>query len=95
MIVSCSDPSTVIRTLDSFYPQLPRDIRRKITHLQAQYLATFDFEGLWKRVNGKSLAEILQSVKEEKSSILTEGEVNGVTFSVIDESPTKPLEDGE
>lgn len=86
LIVQAESPDQIIKTLDMIYPMISREDRRRISRLQAVFLATFDFEGLWMKVNGRSIENVLSMCDEFSVSVEVEGEVQGMKYRLLDGS---------
>lgn len=86
LIVHAESPDQIIKALDMIYPMISREDRRRISLLQAVYLATFDFEGLRLKVNGRSIENVLAMCDELSVSVEVEGDVQGMKYRLFDGS---------
>jgi hypothetical protein len=91
-VIRCADSQWIVADLDELMPQLVRDVRRRLNLITMCYLSKYGKDGLWARVNGKTIASVLDEFHE--ADALTEidsGQVGDVKYVLYD----KPKENHE
>ncbi|WP_254510115.1 hypothetical protein [Anatilimnocola floriformis] len=87
-IVTCSNTSELIAAANAIVDRLGGSLGRRFGRTIGKYLSA-DFDNAHLQLNGRSVAEILQSDANDRSEVsdntVVQGEVDGYRFSV-----TKP-----
>jgi hypothetical protein len=85
MVLSCTDRQRIVGAMNRIMPLLPPEIRRRLNAIKMSYLAAYGVEGLYDRVNGRSVAQVLAEYQEPAGlSMIAEGERDGVRFKLYD-----------
>lgn len=83
--ISCETHDSVMATLDRLKPQLPIDVRRRFTFMQLRYWQLHGEDGLFERVNNRTVGEILAVFEShEKSAPIASGEIDGLRYQLYD-----------
>ena len=80
LVVSSGGHEGVIKAMDNLYPEMSREDCRRVSRVMASYLKRFGKEGLWERVNGKSIKEILSSFDGHVLRVEAEGKVGTTSY---------------
>ncbi len=57
--VKADNGEHALRVMNALMPQLPAGVREKLIHIELKYHRLHGFEGLYDRVNNKTIAQIL------------------------------------
>ena len=86
LTVQSDSPAHVVRAITDLYPSIATVLeRRRVNRALLSYLSRFGEEGLWSRVNGKSLAQIVEEYDNSGLSevVEAEGEAGGLKYRLI------------
>ena len=86
--ISCEGSQDIVRAMNAVMPKLPRDVRKRLHRLVLKYLHLDDLEGLYQRVNNRTVEEILaRIVPGDDPTPIASGEVDGLRYELYDASP--------
>lgn len=57
--VSCRRSEEIVSAVNSIVPRLPPPVRRQFTQIASSYLVRYDLEGLFARLNNRTIETIL------------------------------------
>lgn len=84
-VVRCDRPEEAIGVVNALFPMLPAEVRRKLHYAKLHWLATGGVQGLFDRINGRTVGEVLAEADDVPAPrVIAEGERDGVRFIVFD-----------
>jgi hypothetical protein len=85
MVVLCSDYQQIVAVMNQIMPSLAPEVRRRLNTVKLAYLQAYGVKGLYDRVNGRSVAQVLAEYQEPQGrSVVAEGERDGDRFTLCD-----------
>ena len=86
--ISCESPQRIVGAINVIMPHLAPDIGRRLNKIERNYSLRYGIEGLYQRVNNRTVAEILAeySPTDDVTPIVS-GEVDGLRYELY-EPPT-------
>ena len=96
IVVSCSKWEEIVGAVNAVKRLLPPDERKRFGQVFSGYLAAYDLEGTFHRMNNRTVSQILADFQEMDIKPIATGEIDGVRFDLYG-APTddKPKTDGE
>jgi hypothetical protein len=97
-IVKCDNAARIVGTINALMPQLPPKLRSELNEIKIIYLQYFGVEGLFNRMNNKSIASIILDFSESKIpplNVVTSGEMDGITYTVFDSPDNEQQKDAK
>jgi hypothetical protein len=80
-LISCPGPAEIAATCSSILAQLPPDVARRLRAVRNSYLIAYDWEGVFERLNGKTVARVLAEYREpDHEPVVASGEIEGVRY---------------
>ena len=94
MIITCSDPELIYRSIQNFGPRLQKTTRRNLLRIADHLYGLHGKQGLFDRFNNRTIESLLQ----EYESILqirpiASGELDGMTYELYDSPSQTPDEE--
>lgn len=90
--ISCSGWEQIVDAVNNATRALPKEIRKRLGNIFSNYLALYDLEGTYDRMNNRSVEQIFAQYRsEEKPPPVISGEVDGMSFRLY-EAPCPPSE---
>ena len=84
-VIRCANPNEIVAVLNVLMPNIPKAVRRQVNHFMLHYLAAEGEEGLFQRVNGRTVTELIEAAgKLQAANIVAEGERDGMKFTLYD-----------
>ena len=85
--IKCKSPEEIIRVMNALTPELPREVRRQFHTVKLCYVQSFGLEGLYNRVNNRTVAEILALPIE--GDLIRTGNLEGTQYDLY--APRDPI----
>ena len=86
--ISCERSQDIVRAMNAVMPKLPRDVGDRLDKLKLRYLQLDDLEGLYQRVNNRTVEEILAHIAPgDDPTAIASGEVDGLRYELYDATP--------
>jgi hypothetical protein len=96
-VISCASAQEVQDAVSKVVDHLPRDVARQLRGVRNEYLIAYGWEGVFERLNGRTVAQILAEFQEPANPpIVASGEIGGMRFTLYapsDEKGDPPAED--
>lgn len=87
-VISCPGPDQMEAACAAVIARLAPDVARQLRHVRNEYLIAYDWPGVFERLNGRTVAQVLAEFREPAGSpAVAEGDVDGVRFALY-EAPT-------
>ena len=88
LTVNCSDPSAIIGAVNSLMPRLGATFRKRLNRITLGVLRSEGVTGVYKRFNGRTVADILSTEFAHKIGPPIEtAERDGVKYTLYDSDP--------
>lgn len=82
-IFSCEGPHVVIGAMSKIMPELPLDVGKQWNSIKWNYFNRFGREGLYERVNNKTIAVALAEATDiEEPRVVESGRQGGLCFQL-------------
>ncbi len=81
-VVNCTEPERIVGVINSLMPLLSADVRRLFNQLKLALLQEHGVRGLFDRLNGRRVSEILAKERLIVPPPIIAGERDGVSFTV-------------
>lgn len=86
-LISCRSAAEIVRAMDAAMPRLPAALRDQFDRVTVSYLQRYGKEGLYERVNNRTVAAILAEFDNgDELRMIDSGEVDGIPYELL-ESP--------
>ena len=82
--VSCSRWQNIIGVINAVIPELSLDARKRFRKLVTNYIARLGIEGLYEKINNKTVGQILSDVDSGPSNVIQTGVRDGVRYSLYE-----------
>jgi hypothetical protein len=82
IVLSCARWEELPSTYNKINGLLPRDIRTRMTEIMVNYMASYGSQGLFERVNNRTIAQIITEYQPGPTKCITSGEVGDVRYTV-------------
>jgi hypothetical protein len=70
--------------------RLPLDVKRKLVAVFRSYFAAYGLDGVYERLNGRTVAQVLDEYKQpDRPAVIAEGELDGVRYTLYDAPPNR------
>jgi hypothetical protein len=84
-VISGSDWRELLSACNRIVPGLPPELRRRFVSIRSAYLAAYGIEGLYERLNGRTVSQVLEEYEQPKlPPVIASGEVDGVRFTLYE-----------
>ena len=90
IVVAGSDLGEFLRSLAAAVRALPPDMATRLHAARCGYFDRYGFDGLYERMNGRTVAEILAGYRPEAPNVIAEGQVDGTAYRLTE---TRPADD--
>ena len=85
IVIACSDWQQIVSATNRIIPELSLDLRRQLNSVFSNYLAAYGLEGVFERMNGKTVTQILNEYRDSTSPpVVAKGELEGVRFTLYE-----------
>jgi hypothetical protein len=94
LLISCGAATEIVRTMSRATPRLAPGVRERFNLIPVSYLQHYGVEGLYERVNNRTVAAILAEFDPaDELNLIESGEVEGVRYKLY-EAPNADTENG-
>jgi hypothetical protein len=84
-LISCSSWQEIFTTLNKIRVELNPDVQRQLAAVVKSYAAAYGFEGVYGRLNGRTVAQVLSEYREPAlPAVVSSGERDGVTYTLYE-----------
>lgn len=90
VLVSCSGPNEIVGAINRAKHALPIDIRRRLADIFSDYVARYDIEGTYERMNHRSVDQIFAEYQLGGTRVITSGEVDGIRYRLFESPSARP-----
>jgi len=85
--IECDSWREIVGAVNSVVPKLAADDRKRLNNIFSAYLGSFGLEGVYERLNGRTVQEVFDGYSEsEISAPELEGEKDGVRYKLYGRS---------
>ncbi len=96
LVVACGSQSEIVGATNAVVRQLPSDVRRQFVKIISAYLHRYGLEGVFERMNNRSVATILAEYDGiAEPDPLVSGEADGVRYHLYEAPGADRREDSE
>jgi hypothetical protein len=82
-VLRCDGPDQIVGVINRLLPELPAEIRHQLNRAKLHYLAAEGVQGLFVRVNGRTVAQVLADADALPApQVAAEGERRGAVHPV-------------
>ncbi len=82
-VISCANEQEIQDTLSNMVAQLSRDVARQLKGVRNEYLIAYGWEGVFERLNGRTVAQVLAEYQEPSHpAIVASGELGGLRYTL-------------
>jgi len=94
LIITSESPEAMVAAFQEVMPHLQKDVRRQLVHLMMSVMMSEGDQGLFRRFNGRSVAEVIAASQEIlRVAPIATGEVDGLRYQVF-EKPSSEAANG-
>src|SRR5262245_29581609 len=84
-VISCSDWRQIVAATNRVIVQLPLLVRRRLNAVFSNYLAAYGLEGVFERMNGRTVAQILKEYRPPADlDVVAQGQRGDVRYTLYD-----------
>ena len=92
VIVRCETWRGIVGAVNRASNMLSDEASKQLGAIFSSYLARYDVEGTYERMNNRSVAQIFAELQPEDVREIASGEVDGVRYRLFDGHAGKPAE---
>ncbi len=92
-LISGQDIQEVSKCLTSIMQGLPPDASRKLRTILKNYVGLFGIESAYKKMQGRTVAQIFEEYEPSDVSPIESGEIDGVQFELYGPDGADPSKD--
>ena len=82
VVLSCAKWEEIPATFNRINALLPPDIKKRMREIMLNYLASFGLEGVFERMNNRTIAQIIEEFQPGSPKPVASGEVGNVRWSI-------------
>jgi hypothetical protein len=87
--ISCGCSDEIVQAINTVVRGLAPDVRRRFNTIALQYLARYGVDGLYQRLNNRTVADILADYNPaDDVKPIASGDVDGVRYMLYEAPPT-------
>src|SRR5262245_12210612 len=94
IVVSCKSWEDIGAAVSEAKRALPLETKKRLTKIFSSYLVRYDLEGVYERMNNRTVAQIFAEYQPEDLPEVASGEVGGVKYHLY-EAPPRRVSDGD
>ena len=87
--ISCGSVDGIVGACNDAVLKLSPTLRMKLNQVFSMYLHRFEIEGVFERLNNRTVAQILAECDSKNSNVVASGERDGTEWTLYDEPETK------
>ena len=87
MLIQASAPEEMLSCIYRFYPLLERLDRRRVSSVTLAIAMESRDDELFKRYNGKTIADIIEDSRDPAERLIDEGNRDGISYQLFDATP--------
>lgn len=89
-VLRCDKPERIVGVVNQLMPTLPAEVRRRLNYAKLHWLSTGGVQGLFDKVNGRTVAQILAEADDLPAPrVVAQGERDGVRFMLYEPPPAE------
>jgi hypothetical protein len=94
LVISGADYQEFSKALSSTCRALPREVAKRLCAIKDQCTAKYGFDGIYSRLNNRSVSQIFAEYQSEDIKPIVSGEIEGMRYRLYDApSPEAPDRD--
>jgi hypothetical protein len=90
MIVAGADFAAFSKSLTAAVQALPAELGNRLHNIRCSCFAKYGFEGAYKRLNNRSVTQILAEFQDVESKPIVSGELDGIRYELHDRPSQEP-----
>jgi hypothetical protein len=95
-VISCTDWQQIVTAINRIIVDLPLDVRRRLHSVYSSYVAAYGLEGVFQRINGRTVAKILDEYCPPTAlEVVAEGQQGDVRYTLYERPRSRPDADGQ
>lgn len=89
-VISCSSWREIVTAYNQIIKELEPEVRQQLGSVMENYLLAFDLEGVYERLNGRTVAQVLAEYREAAAPpLICSGELDGLRYTLYDARPSE------
>jgi hypothetical protein len=86
MVMSGADYGEFSKSFGSVCRELPREMANRLSSILKNYFASYGFDGVYQRMNGRTVAQIFSEYQGVDVKPIASGEVDGMRYNLYEGS---------
>ena len=90
LLVSGSAATEIVRAYNLVVRELSPEMGKRLSGILSNYLARFGLEGVYERLNNRTVAQIVAEFEPGAPKVVASGEADGLRFTLYEAPGEKP-----